>query len=94
MYDSNNNIIKWKNVNVEGYINGDIPIQEINNYLQKNRLTLFVEILKDSWVAKSNLFSNSVYLPFVFRSPDNTIVRQALAENTLALGVERIEKVY
>ncbi|WP_322909048.1 ABC transporter permease [Mycoplasmopsis felis] len=92
VYDSNNNIIKWKNVNVDGYINGDIPIQEINNYLQKNRLTLFVEILKDSWVAKSNLFSNSVYLPFVFRSPDNTIVRQALAENTLALGVERIEK--
>ncbi|VEU69233.1 Uncharacterised protein (plasmid) [Mycoplasmopsis canis] len=41
---------------------------------------------------KSPDYTNSVYVPFGFRGPDVEVVNQALNENTLKLGIERLQR--
>ncbi|TDV24416.1 ABC-type antimicrobial peptide transport system permease subunit [Mycoplasmopsis mustelae] len=93
IYDTtNNNIIKWKNVHIDGFQNGGIPKDKLLEYLTQNSLSLMTQLNPNSWVEKSETYSNSVYLPFGYSAPNVDIINQALTEKTLTLGVERIEK--
>ncbi|VEU69229.1 Uncharacterised protein (plasmid) [Mycoplasmopsis canis] len=91
-FNNKNEIIRWRNAKITNLQNGILQSNQLHKWLLSNNLTLKVFLPNNSFVEKSPDYTNSVYVPFGFRGPDVEVVNQALNENTLKLGIERLQR--
>ncbi|EIE42262.1 ABC transporter permease protein [Mycoplasmopsis canis UFG1] len=91
-FNNKNEIIRWRNAKINNLQNGILQSNQLHKWLLSNNLTLKVFLPNNSFVEKSPDYTNSVYVPFGFRGPDVEVVNQALNENTLKLGIERLQR--
>ncbi|BBA22247.1 ABC transporter permease [Mycoplasmopsis bovirhinis] len=92
VYNEAKEIVLWKNVKLNSNPNGIILNSQLSNWLTTNKLTLKAYLPKNKYVRETPDFSHTVYVPFVFRGPDVEVVNQALNENSLDLGINRLWK--
>ncbi|WP_036452547.1 hypothetical protein, partial [Mycoplasma buteonis] len=92
--DGTQEISYWENTSLKINKNGEITIDEFFNLINSdnNQLTIKAEIGKDGWIAKSDIYSNWLYVPFGYRGPDSEVVLEATNFNTLNKALEKVEK--
>ncbi|WP_406614091.1 ABC transporter permease [Mycoplasma corogypsi] len=83
--------VYWKQVD-SNFTNSLISIDEFKTWITNNNFTILGKVGADGWVERSAQFSDLVYLPFGFRGPATDVEVDARLNNSLRVGVDKIQK--